>query len=343
MSDHFLILGCGSIGKRHIANLLELSAGEVFAYDPNPERRLEVASRFAVQAVDDPAPVLADGVSAVFVCSPTHLHMEQSLAAARNGAHIFVEKPLSLDMSGADELAALVESHKLVALTGCNFRFHPGLQKVKELVDAEAVGRIVSIRAQFGQYLPDWHPWEDYRNSYSAHSKMGGGVILDRIHELDYLYWLFGQATHVFALANRLSSLEIDCEDTAEIVLRLASGAFCSVHLDYVRRVYDCSLEITGELGSIQWSFPQHEVRWYTAASRQWHRVTWPEYPVNEMYLEELRHFLRAIRGLEPPMQTLAEARRTLATALAAKQSAVEGKQIALAAVDVSDAEVCCR
>ncbi len=341
MPDSFLILGCGSIGKRHIANLLELSAGEVIAYDPNPARRLEVETRFHVKTVDDPALALAQGVSVTFVCSPTHLHMEQSLAAARAGAHIFVEKPLSLDMRGADELAKEVESRGLVALTGCNFRFHPGLKKVKELVDASAIGRIVSARAQFGQYLPDWHPWEDYRFGYSARSEMGGGVILDRIHELDYLHWLFGEATHVLALAGKLSSLEVDCEDTAEILLRLASGTFCSVHLDYVRRVYDCSLEITGDEGSIQWSFPDHEVRWYTAESRQWHRVTWPNYPVNDMYLDELRHFLRAIHRLEPPVQTLGEARRTLATALAAKQSAAEGRQIELAAA--REPEVCCK
>jgi len=343
MSDRFLILGCGSIGKRHIDNLLELRAGEVIAYDPNPQRRLEAESRFGIRTVEDPQRALTEGVSAAFVCSPTHLHMEQALAAARVGAHIFVEKPLSLDMHGADELSREVESRGLVALTGCNFRFHPGLKKVKELVDAHAIGRVVTARAQFGQYLPDWHPWEDYRSSYSAHRKMGGGVILDRIHEIDYLHWLFGEATHVFAMANRLSSLEIDCEDTAEILLRLESGTFCSVHLDYVRRVYDCSLELTGDEGTVQWSFSEHEVRWYLAATRQWQRVTWPNYPVNDMYLEELRHFLRAIHGLEPPVQNLREARRALVTALAAKQSAAEGRQIELiAAGPTAPREVCC-
>ncbi len=330
MPDSFLILGCGSIGKRHIGNLLHLNAGEVIAFDPNPERRREVETRFAIPTVSDPAPLLARGVSVVFVCSPTHLHMRQSLAAARAGAHIFVEKPLSLNLHGAAELKAEVDARGLIALTGCNFRFHPGLRKVKELVDCAAIGRIVSARAQFGHYLPDWHPWEDYRNGYSAHRHMGGGVILDRIHELDYLHWLFGDATHVLALAGKLSSLEIDCEDTAEILLRLATGAFCSVHLDYVRRVYDCSLEITGEGGSICWSFPNHEVRWYTAASREWQSTSWPNYPANDMYVEELRHFLLAIHGLEPPAQTLDNARRTLATALAAKQSAIEGRQINL-------------
>lgn len=344
MPDSFLILGCGSIGKRHIANLLALSAGEVVAFDPNPDRRREVESRFAIPTVDDPTAALDCGVSVVFVCSPTHLHMQQSLAAARAGAHIFIEKPLSLDQRGADQLALEVEKRGLIALTGCNFRFHPGLQKVKELVDHSVIGRIVSARAQFGQYLPDWHPWEDYRTGYSACRDMGGGVILDRVHELDYLHWLFGEATHVYSLAGKLSTLEIDCEDTAEILIRLASGAFCSVHLDYVRRAYDCSLEITGEEGSIHWSFPDHQVRWYTAASRQWQSVTWPNYPANDMYLEELRHFLRAIHGLEPPAQTLEDARRTLATALGAKQSAASGRQIDLSGMlEQFEVEACCK
>lgn len=330
MGKSFLILGCGSIGKRHIANLRELDAGEIVAFDPNANRRNEVQEKFGVRTANDAEEALAANPAAVFICSPTHLHVEQAIAAARAGAHLFIEKPLSHQLRDVDVLMQEVESRGLVALTGCNFRFHPGLQKVKELLAEGVAGRICSVRAAFGHYLPDWHPWEDYRLGYSARREMGGGVILDRIHELDYLYWLFGEAVQVAAFAGHLSSLDIDSEDTAEILLRFACGAFGSVHLDYVRRTYDCSLEITGELGCIEWSFPRHEVRWYTAELRQWQSQSWPNYAVNDMYLDELRHFLRAIEGTEPPEQTLEEARTILATALSAKQAAAEGRPMEL-------------
>ena len=132
------------------------------------------------------------------------------------------------------------------------------MREVKRLVAEGVAGRLVSIRAQFGQYLPDWHPWEDYRRGYSARRDMGGGVVLDRVHELDYVRWLMGNVTEVCALSGKLSSLEIDSEDTAEILLRFESGAFGSVHLDYVRRDRDCRLEIVGEEGTLEWSYQRH-------------------------------------------------------------------------------------
>jgi predicted dehydrogenase len=178
---------------------------------------------------------------------------------------------------------------------------------------------MVSARAQFGQYLPDWHPWEDYRKGYSAQRGLGGGVVLDRIHELDYLTWLMGDATAVTALVGHLSHLEIDTEDTAEILLQFANGAFGSVHLDYVRRSYDCALEVIGDQGTIQWCYQDHEVRWQTAGKASWETHRWPDYDGNAMYVEEMRHFLRALAGKEAPVLNLVAATRVIRLAQAAK------------------------
>lgn len=200
--------------------------------------------------------------------------------------------------------------------------FAGGLREAKRLIEEGALGNIVSARAQFGQYLPDWHPWEDYRQSYSAKREMGGGVLLDRIHEIDYTCWLLGKVTEVAALTGRLSHLEIDSEDIAEILLKFETGAIASVHMDYVRRSYDCSLEIIGDQGTLRWSYQNRTLEWYTAAERRWRKLDWPEVDVNDMYLAQMRHFLAVLDGSEPSKQEAADAYYLLTIAMAVKRSA---------------------
>lgn len=329
-TGRFLLLGCGSIGKRHLGNLQQLGVRDLAAFDPVAERRHEAQERFGCTVHADLDEAFAAKPRVVLVCTPTRFHLEHALRAARQGCHLFIEKPVAEDPATVGELAAELRQRGLVSLVGCNFRFHPGLQLVRELLAQNTAGRVVTARAQFGQYLPDWHPWEDYRQGYSARQDLGGGVILDRIHELDYLTWLLGDATAVTALVGHLSHLEISTEDTAEILLRFRSGAFGSVHLDYVRRTYDCALEIVGDAGTIQWRYQDHEVRWHTAAGKKWESRQWPGYDGNLMYLDELRHFLRALAGLEPSLQDVAAAARVLTLAYAIKQAALNRAWIEL-------------
>src|SRR5262249_5372924 len=143
------------------------------------------------------------------VATPPSTHTAVALEAARRGCHLFVEKPLSDRWDGVDELIAEVRARSLVCLVGCNLRFHPGLVELRRLLDEGAIGRVLGARIEFGQYLPDWHPWEDYRETYSARRALGGGVILDAIHELDYAMWLLGPVSKVTALADHISTLEI--------------------------------------------------------------------------------------------------------------------------------------
>jgi predicted dehydrogenase len=330
MRDPFLLIGCGSIGKRHLRNLQQLGVKNWIAYDPREDRREEVRQRFATGVAASLDEAFARGAKVALVCSPTKYHLEHALAAARAGCHLFIEKPVAESSAGLDQLLEEITARNLLTLVGCNFRFHPGLRQVKELLTQNCIGRVISARAQFGQYLPDWHPWEDYRKGYSARRDLGGGVVLDRIHELDYIRWLMGEVRQVTALVGTLSRLEIDTEDCAEVLLRFTSGAFGSVHLDYVRRTYDCSLEITGDEGTILWNFQECEVRWFTARENCWQSRGWNRYDPNSMYVEQMNHFLRMLAGQEKSVQSAQEGARVLALALAAKQSALEQKWINL-------------
>jgi predicted dehydrogenase len=216
-------------------------------------------------------------------------------------------------------------------MIGFNLRNHPCLQRVKMLLDQGEIGRVVGARLQFGQYLPDWHPWEDYRRGYSANRRLGGGVILDRVHELDYIRWLLGEVRDVTCVAGKLSSLEIDTEDYAEILLRCVSGAVVEVHLDYIQRVYSSSCQIIGEGGTILWDYLARSVRWFSAESGEWRE--WPEprgFDINQTYLEEARTFFEVLEEKRKPPVDGDDGRRILQIALAAKQSAEEARTIRL-------------
>ena len=323
MSRRVLVIGCGSIGKRHIGNLLKLEAGEVLTCDVRAERRAEAAERYGIETFSTLSEALARGPHAVVVAVPPSLHVPVAIEAAERGCHLFIEKPLAAGMERIGELIDIVKRRGLVTLVGCNMRFHPGLVRVKELLDGGAVGAVLSARAAFGQYLPDWHPYEDYRAGYSARRDLGGGIILDAIHEIDYLRWLAGEMQSVACFAGRLSSLEIETEDTAALLLRFANGAIGEIHVDYVQRAYSRSAEIIGEQGTIRWDYTAHAVRCYSAVDRCWRAfcdpVTWEP---NDMYLDEMRHFLRCLDGAETPAVDIINAKQVLEIALAAKAAA---------------------
>lgn len=326
----FIVFGCGSIGKRHLANLQRLGAKNIIAYDPVESRREEIRQRFGCLVYADPVEAISKRPDVALICTPTRYHTENALFAVRHGCDVFIEKPVADAPDEVSILSEEIDGRGLSSLVGCNFRFHPALQRVKSLIDQNSIGRIISIRAQFGQYLPDWHPWEDYRNGYSARKELGGGVILDRIHELDYVCWLLGDVHSVTALVGHISSLEINTEDTAEILLKFKSGAFGSIHLDYVRRTYDCSLEVVGEEGTVQWCYQSHEVRWYSAKNGQWQSCKWPNYEGNQMYLDEMDHFFSVIEGKSSSMQDILAGLRVLKIACAIRKAAATRTWIAL-------------
>ena len=186
-----LVVGCGSIGQRHIGNLQRLGIENILAVEPREDQRKAVADRFGIEAAGDLPSALARGAFAALICTPSRLHLGQALAAAEAGCHLFVEKPVANSLEGLERLIETVESRRLASLVGCNFRFHPGLRRVKQLIEDGSIGKVISARADFGQYLPDWHPWEDYRKGYSANRSMGGGVLLvlyDEVKKLPMVY-----------------------------------------------------------------------------------------------------------------------------------------------------------
>ena len=314
------VIGCGSIGLRHIRNLRLIGADEVAAYDVDAARREQAVRIGGVSAVSSMEELWSRRSDIALICTPVSTHLAVAGEAVGHDCHVFIEKPLAATLDGVDALLQRAEAAKRLVVVGCNFRFHPGLRLVKELLDRRTLGTVVSARAQFSQYLPDWHPWEDYRAGYSARAE-NGGLIIDQFHELDYLTWMFGDVTEVICVAGKLSRLEIEVDDTIEMLLRFRHGPLAEIHYDYLGRAYQRSCQLIGDEGVLHWSYQDQEVKWYTASEGRWRVERWPEYQGNEMYVAQLEHLLSCIERAGVPLLDGRGAKRLLEIALGAQRS----------------------
>jgi len=322
----FLIAGLGSIGRRHLRNLVALGEKDIVLYRTYqgslPDDEL---AGFPVETRLDAA--LAQRPEAVIVANPTALHLEVAIPAARQGCHLLLEKPVAESMEGMNDLLEAVEAGGGKVLVGYQFRFNPGLLQAARLLSDGAIGRSLSFRAVYAEYLPGMHPWEDYRHSYSARRELGGGVILTLCHPLDYIRWLLGEIEGVWAFVGQLNQFDLTVEDTAEIGIRLANGVIGSIYLDFNRRPFSHKLEIIGTEGTICWNALQGDLQVYRAAGESWevfpNRIGFER---NELFLSEMRHFIDVIEGKTAPICSLADGVKTLQVALAAKSSATDGK-----------------
>jgi len=324
---NFLVIGCGSIGQRHISNLKALGVKGIVAFDPQADRRSEIENLLGVSTVESLESGWAKQPDVALIAAPTNLHMALALEAANHGCHLFVEKPLGDRLDGAEELISIIQQRGLTTLVGCNMRFHHGPATIKKLLDQGTIGQIINAHLEMGQYLPDWHPHEDYRQMYSAKASMGGGVVLDGIHEIDYARWHLGEVDEVCSQGGKVSSLEIDTEDTVDILMKMAAGFTVSIHLDYVQRSHTRTCKVVGSEGTISWDMAHGEVRMFTAARQQWQTFPQPEgYDNDQMYIDEMQHFLNCLAGDEQPSLDVSEGKRVLELALAIKQSMTSGE-----------------
>ena len=326
----FLIVGMGSIGRRHMRNLINLGETDIILLRTHrstlPEDDL---TSYPTEASLEKA--LAHKPDAVIVSNPTSLHLEVAIPAALAGCHLLLEKPISHSMDRVDELCQAVKIGGGKVLVGYQYRFHPGLQRVKEILLDGAIGRPLSVRAHWGEYLPGWHPWEDYHLSYSARADLGGGVILTLSHPLDYLRWLFGDVSEVWAFSGNLGDLDLEIEDTAEIGLKFSNGVLGSIHLDYNQQPPDHYLKLIGSEGTLIWEYAPGVVKLYKSEGDEWQIFPISEnYKRNDMFLAEMSHFTSIIQDKEKSFCTLLDGVRALELVIAAKQSAKQDNIIRL-------------
>lgn len=330
MTTRALVVGLGSIGRRHAANLRTLLGPDLVLSAVTSGAGATLApGRYAVALADCDGGVFADLDDAltaspdlVVVANPTSLHRPVVEAAVRAGAAVLVEKPVSDTTEGLDELLALVRERRAVVAVGCQMRFHPALVELAALLAADRIGPLVAVVATEADSIACYHPEEDYRQSYAARSELGGGVVLTQIHELDYLLWLFGAPRSLFALGGRLGGLEVDVEDTASALLAFTRGGSVlpvHLHLDFRSAPPERSCVVRGERGTVTVDLLGPGLRWRGADGREVRSVDYPGFARNDLYLDEMRAVLAAARGeaavpvdLAHGVDTLRVARRLL-------------------------------
>lgn len=324
----FLIAGLGSIGRRHLRNLLALGQRDIVLYRTHratlPDDEL---AGFPVET--DLEAALAHQPDGVIVSNPTALHLEVAIPAALAGCHVLLEKPVSHTLDGLDLLQAALHEGGVRALVGFQFRYHPALRKAKELLRAGAIGAPVSVRAHWGEYLPNWHPWEDYRKSYSARADLGGGVALTLCHPLDYLRFLLGDVAALWAFSANQGGLELDgVEDTVEIGLRFVSGVLGSVHLDYVQQPPEHTLTVVGTRGTLRWENTSGALTLQAPAQSPEVFAPPEGFERNWLFESQMGHFIEVIEKNATPVCSLEDGIRALELALAVGDSARSGKLV---------------
>ena len=210
-------MGYGSIGKRHIQNLLNYSDIEIIVC--TKRKQDSFLKKNQCRVIKSLKKCVNENPDFAIISNVTSLHIETAVELAKAGIHFLTEKPLGHNENGINKLLNLVKRKKLITMIGCHLRFDPCIIKIKEMIGKEKIGKVLVVQAENSSYLPDWHPYENYKESYAAKKELGGGVVLTSIHELDYLYWLFGKITGVFSITGKFSGLELSCDDMSSILL----------------------------------------------------------------------------------------------------------------------------
>lgn len=324
------IIGYGSIGRRHLGNIRNLY----------PDAEILVCHlRSSSTDIPEGANAVVHGLEALalrrpdvaFVTGPANTHLGAAEAMRACGADLFIEKPLSTTLDGIDSLIRTCASSGIILMLGYVLRFHAPLQLLRNALHQGMIGRTVSVRAEVGQYLPDWRPHLDYRESVTAKSSLGGGVLLELSHEFDYLRWILGDFTGVSAHLGKLSDLDIDVEDTAEVILTSERRELVSVHLDMVQRAGGRFCQITGTEGTLKWSSGTGHVQAFLAQEGTWKTLrSDPQTDRNDMFISELQHFFDCVTTRNQPIVGGEDGRSVLKIIEGARRSSAEGRVVSL-------------
>ena len=304
-----LVAGLGSIGQRHVRNLRGLFGDrvELLAYRKRGlphvitdqmtiDASTSVEDRYGIRSFPDLAEALAERPLATMICNPTSLHVATARAAVEAGSHVFIEKPISDSWDGVEDLVHMAEQRRLAAVVGYQLRFHPALLRARALLASGAIGDVRCVEARWHEFLPDAHPYEDYRGSYAARRDLGGGVLLCYIHELDYLQWLFGTPVDVRAVGGRSGLLDVDVEDHAAVTLAFdAFEASCDLSFASRSRIRTC--RIVGASGGLDVDLLSPRLVRTDARRRVVEDETFPGFARNDLFVDELRDFFRGIDG----------------------------------------------
>jgi predicted dehydrogenase len=323
---HAGIVGCGSVGARHLSNLVALGVPRFTVFDPQMPQTPDTIGKAEIGTAASLAALLDNNPDFLIIANPSDLHVAAAVEGARRGCDLFIEKPLGTTTSQLSELQSAIHKAGVLSMAAANMRFHPGPALVKKLLDAGEIGVPLWARFHCGSRLPKWRPGTDYRRSYSA-SATHGGAILDCIHEIDLATWLFGAGTLVSASHTPANTIGLECEGLAELITKHRNRMMVATHLNFVQQDYQRQIEVVGSDASLYWSIHRPEVR-ISQPEKESPFFVNPEpriysHPplvdLNQMYVEQMAHFLECIATRTETCNPVSLAIKTTAVAIEAR------------------------
>ncbi len=340
--DRLLIVGLGSIGTRHAKLVRQLIPSTMIAV----LRHQSCQNLSDIGLIDCCFTSVEEALQfqpqAAVIANPASFHLDIALPLARAGVHLLIEKPIAVDEKKTLELIEVCRSYRTVLMVGYNLRFLRSLQQFREILEEKRVGRILSVRSEIGQFLPSWRPSLDYRKTVSAQAALGGGVLLELSHEIDYLRWLFGEVEWVSAVQRRQSSLEIDVEDTAHLILGFTHllgtvPVIASLNMDFVRHDATRNCTVIGETGSLRWNALTGTVELFEQGGNAWQTLFTHKHQRDDSYIEEWNHFLACIADGSPPLISGQDGLAVIRIIEAARRSSTIGAVVSIKQEDTGE------
>lgn len=337
-----LLIGLGSAGQRHMRNLKRIlgEEAEFIAYRVRKYSRMfddnmniveneDVNTAYGIRVFDRLEDAILEKPEIAVIANPNSMHVKCALQAAEAGIDIFLEKPISDSMEGITQLQDIIKKRKLILYVGYQMRFHPCIVRLKEELEKESIGRIIHVDCQIGELISGMHKYEDYRQMNEAKKETGGGVVLCQIHELDYLYWIFGMPKEVFSIGNKLSELELEVEDTVTTICRYEKDGMeypVVIHQDFLQHPPVRKCQVTGTRGRIEIDLLNNKYKMYKDNDAE--EITYDGFVRNDMFVEEIKLFLQNVKTRKQQMLTLEDGLGSLKIALAIKESMYKKESI---------------
>lgn len=336
-----LFIGLGGVGQRHMRNLIDLDMElnfDIYAYRRKNKlfeisNELEISNeniveKYSITTFNNLDEALGINPELTFICNPSSFHIDPAIKALQSGSHVFIEKPLSNSLKGIEKLNGIAIKNKKIVYVGFQLRFNPVLNKLKDILSKDIIGKLTSVRAEVCEFMPNFHKYEDYRDSYAAKEELGGGVILTQIHELDYLSWIFGNPSKLVAYGNHSSDLEIDVEDNATILMESIYNDNIlpiSLYMDYLQKPPRRSCIVFGTEGCIEASLKDLTLKVYSD-DHLTNEYSWDGFERNQQFVDQTENFVNAALNNKPPMVTLDQGINSLKTAIKIKESILDNQ-----------------
>ncbi|MFT4898881.1 MAG: putative dehydrogenase [Flavobacteriales bacterium] len=311
MTVNLGVIGLGNISQRHRNNLkLSYPDANVLAMSASgrtPNSKVENADKIIsnLKMLIDEKPLFT------IIASPATLHSSHAAPLIEAGIPVLIEKPLTASTADALDLLAIAKLHKTPIAVGYCLRYLSSAPIIKQLIEDNTIGTLYNVSTNIGQFLPDWRPSKDYKESVSANARLGGGALLELSHEIDYLQWILGDLDFHYAYLRNSPELQLEVEELADIFLISKNGCVCNIHLDFLQKQAQRKCSFIGSTGRLDWDLINNTITLHTHEGDKT-LFSQPEWDKNNMYLDMLEDFNSLIHNKKNKCPTLMQAYKTI-------------------------------